>query len=455
MSHHLTRKNLSPLRISRSKTVKTAKAAFLPPISSALTSRMNFQTKEEIKEAIQGLNVKENKSEDEIEELKKLTDRYRQKLTRKMTAYRNAGLPPPEYSETTAYSKSIEKKSLPRENTSILLDKLKTQTSDEREIIDILKNERIVHLPQKSKGLIEGWLDELTQTTNNRDRTEIVNKIDDRWFKPETPKKNSPPIVRSPPSAKPPNVRPPSARPQTVKPQFNRASNITHHMGKPREVDVTGNGNCFYYAIYEALNSLNAELTAKYTGREDFNINFRQSIITELKKNKSNLYESGQFQLYIETINPHIVEAYEFCKNSGDINCEAARILEKINNSMPMWIIQTYLNIYIKALHKRWSTEEIINKFIDAYIDGVKKNQNETTGIEEEMAKAILLEQDIILKLINTINRDVIFKDNIIYLINKRNHWKYIAFASNRNGGKKSKRRLVKKRKNKRRTSKR
>jgi hypothetical protein len=424
MEEHLTRSSLVPLRIPISVREKPSRSN-LPPIHSTPLQSLKKTKFIELGKRRTSLMAKSNQSESDIVALSKIETLIQNR--RKQHERYTRGNQLPAYTEEDPVIHNSSDHDM--DNTTKLLNLIEqASTLKKRQKYGKILHDKADTLTDEPKRIINQLIDRLINSDNLHERERLKTAIDMEWNPDDYPVRQSMP-VRPPTSAMPVRM-PTAARPTTaIRQRTYRVASI------PIEVDVTGNGNCLYYAIYEALKSIHYNLQ-EYTGREDFNTRFRQSIVKRLKANKENLYESGQFQIYSDDIKPHIIEAFENCETSMDIDCVATNILDKLENSIPRWIIQAYINLYVKTERQNLSQENFVKKYIDAFIDGVNKNERETTGIEEEMAKAILVEDyGITLKLITAINHSVINKENTIYLINVRNHWKYIAFESGSAGG--------------------
>jgi hypothetical protein len=438
MEEHLTRSSLAPLRIPRSAVQEKPSKSHLPPIQ--MTSLQSLKKAEIIDLSKRRTALMASQSEGDTATIAKI-ERKIKKLQTQHKKYTSGFREPPTYTEERATTLIHNSSEHDMDTTSKLLHLIEqASTLKKRQKYGKILHDNADILTGKTKRIINQLIDRLINSDNIYERERLKGAIDMEW-NPDDYSTTEPSAVIS---ARPPTTaRPPTAarQPTIARPPTSARSTAATHQRTyrvaliPKEVDVTGNGNCLYYAIYEALKSIKYELE-KYTGREDFNTRFRQSIVKRLKANKENLYESGQFQIYSDDIKPHIIEAFENCEMSVDTDCVATKILAKLENSIPRWIIQVYINLYVKTERQNLSEENFIKKYIDAFIEGVNKNERETTGIEEEMATAILLEDyGITLKLITTINHSVINKENTIYLINARNHWKYIAFESVNTGG--------------------
>ena len=427
MEEHLTRSSLAPLRIpssvreSGSFREKPSRSN-LPPINSTSLQSLKKSKIIELGKRRTALMATSNQSESDIAALAKIESLIENR--RKQHERYTRGNQLPAYTEEAPVIHNSSEHDM--DNTTKLLNLIEqSSTLKKRQKYGKILHDKADTLPYEPNRIINQLIDRMINSDNIYERERLKEAIDMEWNPDDYSTTHSL-------SARPTMpVRPPTAaRPTAATRQRTYRVALI-----PKEVDVTGNGNCLYYAIYEALKSIHYNLE-KYTGREDFNTRFRQSIVKRLKANKENLYESGQFQIYSDDIKPHIIEAFENCETSMDIDCVATNILDKLENSIPRWIIQTYINLYVKTERQNLSQENFVKKYIDAFIDGVNKNERETTGIEEEMAKAILLEDyGITLKLITAINHSVINKENTIYLINLRNHWKYIVFEGGSAGG--------------------
>jgi len=453
MEEHLTRSSLAPLRIpsnvreSGSFRDKPSRSN-LPPIHSTTLQSLKKSKFIELGKRRTTLMAKSNQSENDIAALAKIESLIENRRKQHERYTRGNQLPAYTEEDTVIHNSSEHD----MDNTTKLLNLIEqASTFKKRQKYGKILHDKADTLTDEPKRIINQLIDRLINSDNLHERERLKRAIDMEWNPDDYPARQSMPV--RPPTAAMPVRMPTAARPPTASRPTTAIRQRTYRVASiPIEVDVTGNGNCLYYAIYEALKSIHYNLQ-EYTGREDFNTRFRQSIVKRLKANKENLYESGQFQIYSDDIKPHIIEAFENCETSMDIDCVATNILDKLENSIPRWIIQAYINLYVKTERQNLSQENFVKKYIDAFIDGVNKNERETTGIEEEMAKAILVEDyGITLKLITAINHSVINKENTIYLINVRNHWKYIVFEGGSAGGsagvfRKTKKRRVNKKK--------